>query len=704
MSAFGRFPPRLQEAIVARLGWTRLRPVQEMAADAVLDGANAIVLAPTAGGKTEAAVFPALAKLMERASSGVGAVYFAPIKALLNNQEERFGLYTEMVGLRRFVWHGDVGPADRQAFLRDPAEVLMTTPESLEVMMISQRIPVETLFRDLETIIIDEVHAFAGTDRGGHLLSLLERLSGASRHDLQRIGLSATVGNPGAILAWLSGTSTRPQRLISPTSTGRRRQIAVHHEAGPDALARTAAQAASGGKSLLFCQRRALAEAVADRMRGRGIDVFVHHSSIAASERAEAERRFQDDRPAAIVCTSTLELGIDIGDLDSVIQIDAPSTVSSFLQRMGRTGRRPDQIANTTFLCQSPEAVLQAVAIVELARKGWVEPVELSRRRWPVLVHQILAMALAADGTGLERVWSHVRRVPDFAGIDRAEFDALIDHMLREGWLIEAGGQLCLGEQAERRYGRRNFLELFAVFSSPVLYRVRTADGRDVGSLEQDFVDRIAAGLDSFLLAGRAWQVVAVDHEQRTVSVAHATGGREPIWSGFLPQLLSGEICAAMKSVVADEAPIPYASASAQHVIDGWRADLSSRLKRTKLPVIQTDHGTEVWTFAGGRINATIRLALKVLTDLDSAADNLCIRFKRSRDLQPDPVEQLLSLDADKNWDAVENATMIGTLLPAYRLSKFQEALPVVQSREILQQALISIPEARRWLKRIIER
>ncbi len=200
MDTFARLAPRLRDAIAARLGWTALRPVQELAGGAILDGKNAVVLAPTAGGKTEAAVFPMLSALMERPPSGIGAVYVAPLKALLNNQEERLGRYAEMAGFSSFVWHGDTSDAHKRTFVSEPAPLLMTTPESLEVMLISPRVPAARLFADLRCVIVDEVHAFAGTDRGAHLLSVLERVP-ACRTRRPRIGLNATVGSPEANLA-----------------------------------------------------------------------------------------------------------------------------------------------------------------------------------------------------------------------------------------------------------------------------------------------------------------------------------------------------------------------------------------------------------------------------------------------------------------------------------------------------------------------
>lgn len=358
-SVFARFPSRLQEAIVSRLGWSSLRPVQDLAGQALLDGKNAIILAPTAGGKTEASFFPLLATLIQQEPQTVGLIYIAPIKALLNNQAERLGLYTEMVGLRRFLWHGDIKDSQKRAFIREPAAVLMTTPESLEVMLLSARVPHAQLFGDLRAIVIDEVHALAGTDRGAHLMSVLERIARYTPNDIQRVGLSATVGNPTEILRWLQGTSKREGCIVDPTKMPSPKDIHIYLRDTLGAIATDASKTAQEKKSLFFCQSRALAEDIAERMRNRGTDVFVHHSSVSLEERTAAEARFHQGRNACIVCTSTLELGIDVGDLDLVFQANAPSTVSAFLQRLGRTGRRSGQRANTTFFCENIETVLQ---------------------------------------------------------------------------------------------------------------------------------------------------------------------------------------------------------------------------------------------------------------------------------------------------------------------------------------------------------
>ena len=231
---------------------------------------------------------------------GVGALYIAPIKALLNNQSERLGLYTEMVGLDRFVWHGDTTDHERRQFLKEPAELLMTTPESLEVMVVSQRVDTAKLFGDLRIVVIDEVHAIAGTDRGAHLMSVLERIARLSRHDVQRVGLSATVGNPDAILNWLQGTSRRPGRIVDPPKQPARRQLLIVRSEDLSDLALDAARLAKGGKSLFFCQSRSVTEAVAENMRRAGTEVFVHHSAVSKEERLLAEERFHHGTDACI--------------------------------------------------------------------------------------------------------------------------------------------------------------------------------------------------------------------------------------------------------------------------------------------------------------------------------------------------------------------------------------------------------------------
>ncbi len=643
-------------------------------------------------------MFPALASLVEREPDGVGVIYIAPIKALLNNQEERLGTYAEMVGLHRFVWHGDVSDVAKRKFVREPAEILMTTPESLEVMLVSPRSPVARLFKDLRLLVIDEVHALAGTDRGAHLMSVIERLAPSSQNDIQRVGLSATVGNPEQILAWLKGTSKRDGVVVDPPKTPTKRDLFIGLHDSIVALAGEAAARASNKKSLFFCQSRALTETVAERMRGRGIDVFVHHSSVSLEERRAAEERFAHGTNACIVCTSTLELGIDVGDLDRVFQANAPSTVSSFLQRMGRTGRRAGTTANTTFLCEDPEAVLQSAALIELAREGWVERVADQRRCWPVLVHQLLAMSLQYGAISAERCWEQLTRVPDFRGISRVEFDETVEHMKRHDFLFESGGLLSMGQKAERAYGKKNFLELYAVFSSPVLYRVVTATGRDLGSLEQDFVDRLVEQMSSFLLGGRAWTVERVSHDDRTVVVRDAPGGVKPSWGGFIPQLLGFELCQRIKRILSDSARYPYMDERASKLLDEKRADLGDLLRRTGHAVQIDGSVARWWTFAGGRVNHTLKYGFEVSQGWKAVADNFQLRIEGDG-VGHESVRQVIGKMATAAfWETPDVRRAVLARLPGYRLSKFQDCLPEKFALEVIERYLLDVEGTVRWL------
>jgi ATP-dependent helicase Lhr and Lhr-like helicase len=451
------------------------------------------------------------------------------------------------------------------------------------------------------------VHALAGTDRGAHLMSVLERLGRFTDHDIQRIGLSATVGNPAEILEWLKGTSKREGVVVDPPKEPAKRALSVLLRESVASIAADAGMKARGKKSLFFCQSRALTESVAERMRGQNIDVFVHHSSVSLEERKAAEERFHRSSDACIVCTSTLELGIDVGDLDLVFQANAPSTVSSFLQRMGRTGRRQGQIANTTFLCEDAGSMLQAVALIELAREKWVEPVPPQTRCWPVLVHQLLAMTLQFGAVTADAAWDQLSRVPDFKEITRDEFDKPITHMTANGYLFLAEGQYSMGETAEKVFGRKNFMELYAVFSSPVLYRVQTASKREIGSLEQSFVDQLVEEMSSFLLGGRAWTVEQVNHSERIVLVREAPRGKKPKWGGFIPQILGFELCQKVKHILTGTDHYPYLDELGQKALAERRAELGELLRRTGNAIQVDDDGAHFWTFAGGRINHTMK-------------------------------------------------------------------------------------------------
>jgi ATP-dependent helicase Lhr and Lhr-like helicase len=694
-SVFTRFPDRLQSAIVARLGWKSLRPVQELAGKPLLDGYNAIILAPTAGGKTEASMFPLLAQMIEQEPVGVGILYVAPIKALLNNQADRFQQYTGMVGLSRFLWHGDIKQSQKKAFVRNPTTILMTTPESLEGMLISATIPHAQIFKDLRAVVIDEIHALAGCDRGTHLMSVLERLISTIDLDVQRIGLSATVGNPDQILQWLQGTSQRPSCIIDPPPVQSQKQIQILARSSQAELVGQASLMARAKKSLFFCQSRKLSEGIAKELQEYGTDVFVHHSSVSLEERTKAEERFQRGRDNCIVCTSTLELGIDVGDLDAIFQYQVPRTVSSFLQRLGRTGRRPGQIANTTFFLDDSPNLLQAIALVELARKRWVESIQINNRNWAVLVQQLLALTMQFGGISPEDCWRQLSIVPDFKGINRDEFDLLIRHTIEKNFLCLNSGLLSIGSQTEKVFGRKNFLALYAVFSTPQNYDVYTLDQKHIGSLEQEFVNTITDGKTCFLLGGRAWITSFVNHPERKIEVKPAPKGKEPRWGGRMPDILSYEICQEIARILGSTDGIPYLDNQARIMLANCRQDLG----RHRMNRIYTEKDRIIyWSFAGSKINEAIRHGLAFSQGWTVTADNFGLIVKGNKVSLEEFKSAINSVAKPEFWQDPEIKRYLLDRLPEYQFSKFQQVLPNCYVLEILQASLLDIQRVSRVL------
>jgi ATP-dependent Lhr-like helicase len=694
MAGLERLHPHLQHAIVHDLGWRSLRPVQELTVDAVLDGCNAVVLAPTAGGKTEASVFPVLSRILTEDLKPVCALYVCPIRALLNNQEERLQSYAHMVGLDVFKWHGDVSDSRKGKFREAPAHILMTTPESLEVMMISERTDAKALFSGLSTVIIDEVHAFAADDRGAHLASLLERLVVLTGRDIQRIGLSATVGNPHVIGAWLQGSSERPFRLVDPPKPKASRDLRLELCGDIGEAAAAIGQVARGKKSLVFVESRSKAERVAHALTGTGVEVFIHHSSVSRADRTLAEEQFAKGQNTAIVCTSTMELGIDVGDLDQVLQVDAPASVASFLQRLGRTGRRAKARANCTFFCLSPESLLQAVALLRLAEAGWVEDVKPATHAMHVLAHQVMALILQEGGISRHKLMPWVEAAYPFSSVRLERVRELIDTMLDRDILYEADGLLSLGQRGEKLYGRKNFFELYAVFTAPPVLRVQHGK-EDVGYLQALFVSMHDAskGPLCFRLSGRAWEVGQIDYGKGILHVRPAEGGRVPSWLG-LPSVLSSALCQGMLDVLLHERQEgAWLGPAAAAELAAMRESYDGLLEAGTAPLEDHPDGVQWHTFAGGAVNRLLAAGLEQKSGKRWVAGNLSLRCK---DIALTAASDAIRSLADLSWERV--AAGAAREMARGMLSKFQPCLPEEAEDRLLSERLLDQAGALRFL------
>jgi ATP-dependent Lhr-like helicase len=545
---FERLHPAVQHHIVNSLGWRSLRPLQLQAIDPVLDGRHALLGAPTAGGKTEAALLPLLSRMVAARWSGLSVLYVCPLRALLNNLYPRVQGYCELLGHRAALWHGDVGDGERRRILADPPDVLLTTPESIEAMLMSRRVLSDRFFGGVQAVVVDEIHAFAGDDRGWHLLAVLGRLDALSGREIQRIGLTATVGNPDWLLDWLvcGGTGERAVALVSGTSGDL--ELTADWVATEANAARVIGALHQGEKRLVFADSRARVESLASALRSGGTTVFVSHSSLSADDRRQAERAFAETRDCVIVSTSTLELGIDVGDLDRVIQVGAPATVASLLQRLGRTGRRAGTVRNCLFLATSDMELLQALALIRLGLDDCVEP--LAAPAWPVnlIAQQLLARVLAEARVGRSAWPGSLDRIRALAALPLDVPVAVLEHMLARGIIVEDGGIVSIGPTGEHEYGRRNFMDVTSLFLTEPSLAVRWGQ-RDLGSVDPSSLTARENGRPTILLGSRAWGVRDVDWTRRIVWVEPVDEPGRSRWTGS-GAALSIEVCHAIRSAL----------------------------------------------------------------------------------------------------------------------------------------------------------
>ena len=697
MEAFDRLSPALQYQVVNGLDWTDLRPVQEQSIHAILDGANCIILAPTAGGKTEAALLPLLSRMDTDDLEPVSVLYVAPIRALLNNQEARLRALTGLVGRSAGKWHGDVGLSARKRMLRARPDVLAITPESLEAMFLSTRVAPAHMLGHVQAIVIDEVHAFASDDRGSHLVSLIERVTRLSGHDIQRIGLSATVGDPQDIVAWLSGSSARSKRIVDPGGARREPKLMLDHVGSLENAALLIDRMYPGTRRLVFVDSRRGVEKLGHTLAQRGVDVYLSHSSLALSERTAAEAAFTEGSNCVIVATSALELGLDVGDLDHVIQVDAPSTVSSFLQRMGRTGRRTGTTPNCTFLCAEEEIVLQAAALLELNARDYVEPADASRWAPHVLAQQLIALAMQERGVPTLEWWDWLDGCASFDAIAADTREAVARHMLAENILTEIDHRLVLGDRGQKLYGAKNFLELYAVFSTPRVLRVLHG-AQEIGMVDAFFLQDEDRRSAAFVLAGRPWRILNVNWKGGTCEVEPAEHGAYPRWYGR-PVLLSRALCQAKRDLLIGDQVRPWWSKRATAAIQQLR-EAHAFLHDEATPLTdEVDRSIRWWTFAGGRGNRLLAAALQARLGEKVTASNDAVRLAGEAGKSQVAVREAigdLAQGAPLTW---EDAARWTDVSKNTRVSKFQACLPEGVEAELVARELMGVEDAQIVLK-----
>ncbi len=632
-----------------RKQWTELRDIQEQAVSPILEGRDVLISSATASGKTEAAFLPICTALTDTAKDSLGVLYIAPLKALINDQQLRLQELFEQIDAPVTPWHGDIAPHVKRRLVERPRGALLITPESLEALFVTRGASIPTLAANLQFIVVDELHAFIGTERGRQLQSLLHRLEIAASRPIQRIGLSATLGDsllaadflrPGhgtevaQIASAAQGREVQmlvrgyvrepPSRQVLEQDTDDEAVIEAEEPPASDEIdiARHLFATLRGRTNLAFANRRLQVEQYADLLRRFSEQAHLpneflpHHGSLSKDIREDAEDRLRGPRPTTVIATTTLELGIDIGSVDFIAQIGPPHSVASLKQRLGRSGRTagsPSVIrvyiqeeelqANSHLTAQLRVSLVQTVAMIRLLLRRWVEPPPAAALHLSTLVQQVLSLLAQHGGVRAADGYQALCMTGPFASVDQSTFAQLLRDLAGHELITQThDGMIVLDLQGERLVNRFDF---YAAFHSPDEWRLVTGT-RTLGTLPV----RYPLLVDSFVIfAGRRWRVVAVNDERRIAELMPAEGGRLPKFDGD-GVLIHDRIREEMRQVYLDDDLPSYLDATGRELLTEARENVR-RLRLTTMPLLQPDRDAWLFPWVGDRALNTLGLILR---------------------------------------------------------------------------------------------
>jgi len=653
-TAFPRLHPRLQRWLW-RQGWATLRDVQEAAIPVILEGeADVVIAAATASGKTEAAFLPVLTAIGDDSGGSIRVLYVSPLKALINDQFDRLELLCGELEIPVHRWHGDVPASRKKQVLDHPAGVLIITPESLEALFILQGPKIRRLFERLVFVVVDELHAFLGTERGQQLQSLLHRVELAVRRRVPRIALSATLGDLSLAAGFLRpGGGDAVCRIESAESSQELRvQIRGYRELPPRYTPQQAEQKEAqgeeiqpedlapgdtleiaghlferlrGGHHLIFANTRKDVELYADLLRRQceraklANEFWPHHGSLSRDLREEAEAAIKDrSRPASAVCTTTLELGIDVGAIESVAQIGPPPSVASLRQRLGRSGRQGGPAILRGYV-REPEIdvrtpphgslrsdLVECIAAVRLLVAGWCEPPHAGALHLSTLVQQLLSLIVQHGGVQANQAWRALCRDGPFAAVTPDLFAELL-HSLGGHELIrqEPAGELILDLKGERIVNHHSF---YAAFQTPEEYRLMSG-GKSLGTLPISYP--LFPGL-FLIFGGRRWAVVAVDEEKKLVDLKPAQGGRLPGFEGGRAAPVHDRVRQEMLAIYRSSEIPPFLDARALDLLEEGR-ETFARYELGENQLLPWAGGSLLFPWKGDRVLDTLVVWLSTI-------------------------------------------------------------------------------------------
>lgn len=586
---FNRFSPLVQDFIYKN-EWQELRPVQTEAAKVIFDSDDNLILSSnTASGKTEAAFFPIISLMGESPAPSVEVLYIAPLKSLINDQFRRIDELLDESGIPVYRWHGDVSASHKSKLLKDPAGVLQITPESLESMLMSRKNDIPRIFGHLRFVIIDEIHTLMGSDRGNQILCQLDRIASLIGYAPRRIGLSATIGDLDAAKAWLSGNSGRATEAPTFEAGKTAWRLALEHfyiqdltfdrDIHPAELPTSEKPMFDAGyeyvynctkdrRALVFSNSREETEYVTATLhqiakrRGDKDNIFIHHGNLSAAIREEAEDMLRDGEPCTACATVTLELGIDIGALERIINVGAPTTVASFLQRLGRSGRRGDPpemflvcredmpLPDTPLPQLIPWEMIRAIAIIQLyIEEKFIEPIYVKKLPLSLLFQQTLSILASSGELTPKALAERVLTLSPFEKVEKEDYRALVISMVKNDYIeMTENGGLIVGVAGEKLTKSFKF---YAVFKDDEDYSVK-CESTEIGTISS--APPIG---DRFALAGRVWEVEETDITRKLIYVHGVEGKMEISWPGDYGEIHT-RILERMLDVLREDTEYPY--------------------------------------------------------------------------------------------------------------------------------------------------
>lgn len=620
---------RLQEFIRNQLKWKKLNPIQDFAIPIVKKENCTLVIAPTASGKTEAVLIPIFDDIITNNLEPLSVIYVSPLKALINDMNERIENWCDYFNLDVTKWHGDVNPSRKHAFLKNPTDFLLITPESLEVIFMNKSFDEKTrIFQNVKYIIIDEIHYFVESDRGTQLNSLLNRIRHFSKHHFKVVGLSATVGNPELVSRWLN--PEKPAVIVDDPS---KRPFQYKVLSGSELNICKVLSKYKNRKILIFVHSRKDAEKYYNILKRtlKLKNIYVHHSSIDKERREESEARFKDYNDGFMISTSTLELGIDIGNIDIVVQIHPPHNVSSFLQRIGRSRRRRGSKPRTIIFYDNERFtyadILISLAEICLTKEGQIEDIKIPEKPKDIYFHQILSTIFEHGRIKQKELFESLEDSFVFSKMDKKNFKAIIGSMEEKGFVDNRDGYLSLGYNFEEKYGKRNFLDFYSVFCPNYEFKVKEGV-KNIGGLDSAFVILFLKEGESFILGGLPWIVTEIDHKRFVVKVKKdkQKKGDIPQWhseGGVLDYLISRRIYRILLGEYDDEI-LKYFDDSAQKTVTELvKSAIDAGFKKGIIPVEfdLKEHKVYIYTFAGMKANALLSTIISLYYDIYKVND-----------------------------------------------------------------------------------